>query len=63
MPIEQSTLTKTLLVGLGVEHVKLRAYRELGHVEAIAALFLGMGQSLRRYSKSIIHDIESFVEL
>lgn len=34
--ISQSTLLKTLLNGVGVEHVKLRAYRELGHAEAVA---------------------------
>lgn len=34
--ISQSTLLKTLLAGIGVTGVKLRAYRELGHVEAIA---------------------------
>ncbi len=30
VPVEQSTLLKTLLVGIGVEQVRLRAYRNLG---------------------------------
>ncbi|KDN50409.1 hypothetical protein K437DRAFT_293616 [Tilletiaria anomala UBC 951] len=63
VPIEQSTLLKTLLVGVGVEHIKLRAYRELGHVEALAACFLGMGQSFTRYRKSILADLQGFVQL
>ena len=63
VPIEQSTLLKTLLVGLGVEHVKLRAYRDLGHVEALAAPFLGMGQGLTKYRKSILNDLQAFVEM
>ena len=53
---------KTLLVGLGVEHVKLRCYREMGHVEALASLFLGMGRSLTKYTKQVSHDIQAFVE-
>jgi hypothetical protein len=34
--ISQSTLLKTLLSGVGVVSVKLRAYRDLGHAEAVA---------------------------
>jgi len=63
VPIEQSTLMKTLLVGVGISHVSLRAYRELGHAEALAALFLGMGKSSTKYAKQITQDIVDFVEL
>ncbi|KAE8232452.1 hypothetical protein CF326_g2517 [Tilletia indica] len=63
VPIEQSTLMKTLLVGVGISHVSLRAYRELGHAEALAALFLGMGKSSTKYAKQITQDIVNFVEL
>ncbi|KAK0524223.1 hypothetical protein OC835_005991 [Tilletia horrida] len=63
VPIEQSTLMKTLLVGVGIGHVSLRAYRELGHAEALAALFLGMGKSSTKYAKQIAQDIVDFVEL
>jgi hypothetical protein len=59
--ISQSTLLKTLLSGIGVDDVKLRAYRELGHVEALASLFLGMGKGSTRYSKQILNDISDFV--
>lgn len=61
--ISQSTLLKTLLSGIGVENVKLRAYRELGHVEAVASLFLGMGKASTRYSKQILNDINDFITL
>ncbi|KAE8261376.1 hypothetical protein A4X03_0g3309 [Tilletia caries] len=63
VPIEQSTLMKTLLVGVGISHVSLRAYRELGHAEALAALFLGMGKSSTKYAKQLTQDIVNFVEL
>ncbi|KAK0553413.1 hypothetical protein OC861_001259 [Tilletia horrida] len=63
VPIEQSTLMKTLLVGVGINHVSLRAYRELGHAEALAALFLGMGKASTKYAKQIAQDIVDFVEL
>ncbi|PWN38379.1 uncharacterized protein FA14DRAFT_159976 [Meira miltonrushii] len=59
--VSQSTLLKTLLSGIGVENVKLRAYRELGHVEAVASLFLGMGKASTRYSKQILSDISDFI--
>lgn len=59
--VSQSTLLKTLLSGIGVENVKLRAYRELGHVEAVASLFLGMGKASTRYSKQILGDISDFI--
>lgn len=61
VPVEQSTLLKTLLVGIGVDHVKLRAYRNLGHAESIACLFLGMARSNTRYTRQISEDISSFV--
>lgn len=61
VPVEQSTLLKTLLVGIGVEHVRLRAYRNLGHAESIACLFLGMARSNTRYTRQISEDISSFV--
>ncbi|UZJ54327.1 hypothetical protein CBS101457_003647 [Exobasidium rhododendri] len=59
--ISQSTLLKTLLSGIGVDNVNLRAYRELGHAEAVASLFLGMGKSSTRYSKQILHDVSDFI--
>lgn len=62
VPIEQSTLMKTLLTGVGLEHVKLRAYRELGHAESIASLFVGMGKRSTRYSRQILNDVKDFVE-
>lgn len=61
VPVEQSTLLKTLLVGIGVDQVKLRAYRNLGHAESIACLFLGMARSNTRYTRQISEDISSFV--
>ncbi|PWN92966.1 alpha/beta-hydrolase [Acaromyces ingoldii] len=61
--ISQSTLLKTLLSGVGVEQVKLRAYRELGHAEAVASLFVGMGKASTRYSRQIMTDISDFVTL
>lgn len=61
VPVEQSTLLKTLLVGIGVEHVRMRAYRNLGHAESIACLFLGMARSNTRYTRQISEDISSFV--
>ncbi|CDU25319.1 uncharacterized protein SPSC_05153 [Sporisorium scitamineum] len=61
VPVEQSTLLKTLLVGLGVEQVRLRAYRNLGHAESIACLFLGMARSYTRYTRQISEDVSSFV--
>ncbi|SPO28620.1 uncharacterized protein UTRI_04498 [Ustilago trichophora] len=61
VPVEQSTLLKTLLVGIGVEQVRLRAYRNLGHAESIACLFLGMARSNTRYTRQISEDISSFV--
>lgn len=61
VPIEQSTLLKTLLVGIGVQHVKLRAYRHLGHAESVACLFLGMGKGLKRYQKMICQDLDDFL--
>lgn len=61
VPIEQSTLLKTLLVGIGVNHVRLRAYRKLGHVESVACLFLGMNKSLKRYMKMICQDLDDFL--
>ncbi|PWN48057.1 alpha/beta-hydrolase [Violaceomyces palustris] len=63
VPVEQSTLLKTLLVGVGVDHVKLRAYRHLGHAESIACLFLGMGKSSTRYTRQILDDIAQFVAI
>ena len=62
VPVEQSTLLKTLLVGIGVHSVRLRAYRHLGHAESIASLFLGMGKSNTRYTRQIIDDIAAFVQ-
>ncbi|CAO1635656.1 unnamed protein product [Parajaminaea phylloscopi] len=61
VPIEQSTLLKTLLVGIGVTHVRLRAYRKLGHVESVACLFLGMNKGLKRYMKMICQDLDDFL--
>ncbi|SJX64039.1 uncharacterized protein SRS1_14694 [Sporisorium reilianum f. sp. reilianum] len=61
VPVEQSTLLKTLLVGIGVGEVRLRAYRNLGHAEAVACLFLGMGRGLTRYTRQISEDVSSFV--
>lgn len=61
VPIEQSTLLKTLLVGIGVTHVRLRAYRKLGHAESIACLFLGMNKGLRRYMRKICQDLDDFL--
>ncbi|TKY89924.1 hypothetical protein EX895_001221 [Sporisorium graminicola] len=61
VPVEQSTLLKTLLVGIGVDQVRLRAYRNLGHAESIACLFLGMARSYTRYTRQISEDISSFV--
>jgi hypothetical protein len=52
----------TLLVGCGVDSVRLRAYRELGHAEAVAAMFLGMGgKGATRYQKQLLNDIGDFV--
>lgn len=62
IPIEQSTLLKTLLVGIGVQHVRLRAYRKLGHVESLACLFLGMGKGFKKYLRMIAQDLEDFIE-
>lgn len=59
--VEQSTLLKTLLVGIGVPEIKLRAYRNLGHAESIACLFLGISRSNTRYTRQISEDISSFV--
>ncbi|KIS68209.1 uncharacterized protein UMAG_03789 [Mycosarcoma maydis] len=61
VPVEQSTLLKTLLVGIGVEQVRLRAYRNLGHAESIACLFLGMARSNTRYTRQISEDISNFI--
>ncbi|PWN44548.1 alpha/beta-hydrolase [Ceraceosorus guamensis] len=60
--VSQSTLLKTLLVGCGVGSVRLRAYRQLGHAEAIAAMFLGMGKAATRYQKQLLNDIADFVQ-
>lgn len=62
VPIEQSTLLKTLLVGIGVGHVRLRAYRKLGHVESVACLFLGMNRGLKRYMRMVQRDLDDFLE-
>lgn len=62
VPVEQSTLLRTMLQGLGVDQVTLRAYRNLGHVESLAAGFLGMGKSMTRYRDNILADILKFVE-
>lgn len=62
IPIEQSTLLKTLLVGIGVQHVRLRAYRKLGHVESLACLFLGVGKGFKKYLRMIAQDLEDFIE-
>lgn len=59
IPVSQSTLLKTLLTGVGLEHVKLRAYRDLGHVEAVTNLFLGMKKT--KYSRQIMNDVRDFV--
>lgn len=59
--VSQSTLLRTLLIGCGVESVRLRAYRELGHAEAVAAMFLGMGKAATRYQKQLLNDIGDFV--
>lgn len=61
VPIEQSTLLKTLLVGVGVGHVRLRAYRHLGHVESLACLFLGVGKGWRRYTRMVCQDLEDIL--
>lgn len=61
VPVEQSTLLKTLLVGIGVHNVRLRAYRNLAHAEAVACLFLGMGARNTRYTRQISEDIASFI--
>ncbi|SPO42306.1 uncharacterized protein PSFLO_07789 [Pseudozyma flocculosa] len=61
VPVEQSTLLKTLLVGIGVENVKLRAYRHLGHAESLACLFLGMGRANTRYTRQILDDVAAFI--
>ncbi|CAO1613400.1 unnamed protein product [Sympodiomycopsis kandeliae] len=61
-PIEQSTLLKTLLIGIGVQHVKLRAYRSLGHVESLASLFLGVGSHFKSYFKLIAQDLQDFID-
>ncbi|CEH14242.1 Carboxylesterase and related proteins [Ceraceosorus bombacis] len=60
--VSQSTLLKTLLVGCGVGSVRLRAYKQLGHAEAIAAMFLGMGKAATRYQKQLLNDIADFVQ-
>ncbi|SPC62734.1 uncharacterized protein UHOD_05763 [Ustilago sp. UG-2017b] len=59
--IEQSTLLKTLLVGIGLPDVRLRAYRNLSHSESITCLFLGISRSYTRYTRQISEDISSFV--
>ncbi|KAN0061120.1 hypothetical protein ACQY0O_006855 [Thecaphora frezii] len=61
VPIEQSTLLKTLLVGVGVKEVKLRAYRHLGHAESLACLFLGMGKRSGRYARQVAEDVRNFI--
>lgn len=61
VPVEQSTLLKTLLVGIGVQQVRLRAYRNLAHAESIACLFLGIGRANTRYTRQISEDIAAFV--
>lgn len=61
VPIEQSTLLRTMLQGIGVEEVTVRAYRNLGHVETLAAGFLGMGKRMTAYRDPILKDIFSFV--
>lgn len=62
VPVEQSTLLRTMLQGLGVDQVTLRAYRNLGHVESLAAGFLGMGKSMTRYRDNVLADVLKFVE-
>ncbi|KAG0150104.1 hypothetical protein CROQUDRAFT_652793 [Cronartium quercuum f. sp. fusiforme G11] len=57
VPIVQSVLCKTLLVGVGVEEVRLRAYRELGHMDALVAMMMDG----RRYGSLIDSEIVSLV--
>lgn len=58
--MEQSTLLRDLLKDVGVEQVRMRAYRTLGHVDLLASVFLGMRRSLARLGDSVWTDMVSF---
>lgn len=57
VPIVQSVLCKTLLVAVGVEEVRLRAYRELGHLDSLLSIMIDG----RRYGALIDAEIVSLV--
>lgn len=61
VPVEQSTLLRTMLQGIGAEQVVMRAYRNLGHIETLAAGFLGMAKSLTAYRDPILNDLFTFI--
>lgn len=57
IPLYHSSLLKTLLSESGVGEVKLRAYRNLGHFEALACL----ATSTSPYAKQIMADLREFI--
>ncbi|EGG05339.1 lipase [Melampsora larici-populina 98AG31] len=57
VPIVQSVLCKTLLVGIGLKEVRLRAYRELGHLDSLLSIMIDG----RRYGNLIDAEIVSLV--
>ncbi|CAD6584803.1 MAG: hypothetical protein CYPHOPRED_002852 [Cyphobasidiales sp. Tagirdzhanova-0007] len=58
IPIVQTVLLKTLLQGVGVKNVVLRAYRDLSHMECITAL---TGPKRSKYSTMIAGEIVSLI--
>ncbi|KAH9818898.1 lipase [Melampsora americana] len=57
VPILQSVLCKTLLIKLGVKDVRLRAYRELAHLDSLFSIMI----EGRRYGDLIDSEIISLV--
>lgn len=58
VPIIQTVLIRTLLQGIGVANVSLKAYKDLTHMECITAL---CGPRTSKYSSMLANEIVGFV--
>lgn len=58
IPIVQTVLLKTLLQGVGVRNVTLKAYRDLTHLECVTAL---CASKKSKYSGMLLNEIVSLV--
>ena len=58
IPIVQTVLAKTLLQGVGVRNVVLKAYKDLSHMECITAL---CGPKTSKYSGMILDEVVGMI--